>query len=265
MPKVSVILPCYNGVHRIPKADKKVLAELPARRKARWPNFPRVSVIVCTRDRTRDLARLLLTLLNQSYTPIEIIIVDGSTGGSTQQVVNLFDPKFVSVTCRLRYVKESAGSLPAARNLGVTHSVGDFILFVDDDTLLDRNVVSALVTFLKNNPDAQIVSPQKLQSTNNVHKNKLARKVANALSKALMLTYQKENKMEVRRSGTCVFPSHLTKIISAQRLRGCCFCSRREVFNDFHFDANLKRWGYLEDLDFFYRVHRKNPEALYAI
>jgi len=227
-------------------------------------NLPRVSVIVPTRDRPRDLADLLLTIINQTYPPLEVIIVDDSPGDSAKQVVDSFSSKFKFINCRLKYVKGSGDGLPAARNLGVKLSNGDAILFLDDDTLLGRNVIGALATFLRDDPVALGVQPKILSSTREFSSG-LKEKFENAVYKVLMLTYREENRQAVRRSGADVFAYNLTKVISAERLSGCCFCLKREVFKSLKFDENLKRWGFMEDLDFSYRVYKKNPQALYLI
>jgi len=228
-------------------------------------NLPRVSVIVPTRDRPRDLADLLLTIINQTYPPLEVIIVDDSPRGSAKQVVDSFSSKFKFINCRLKYVKGSGDGLPAARNLGVKLSSGDAILFLDDDTLLGRNVISAVANFLRDNPGAIGVQPKILPSANNSDSYVLTKKCENAIYKGLMLSYHEENSLRVRRSGMSVFPNSLTKTIPAQRLSGCCCCYRREIFNKLRFDTNLKRWGFMEDLDFSYRIYRCNPRSLYAI
>ena len=227
-------------------------------------NLLRVSVIVPTRDRPRDLADLLLTIINQTYPPLEVIIVDDSPGGSAKQVVDSFSSKFKFINCRLKYVKGSGDGLPAARNLGVKLSNGDAILFLDDDTLLGRNVIGALATFLRDNPVAVGVQPNIFSLTKNRSKGELAEKFENAVYKALMLAYREKNNLTIRRSGASVFPNNLTKVISVQRLSGCC-CYRHEVFSELSFDTNLKRWGFMEDLDFSYRVYKKYPGHLYAI
>lgn len=227
-------------------------------------NLPKVSVVIPTRDRPKDLAELLSTLFNQIYPPLEIIIVDDSPVGSAKQVVNSFSSKFNSIRYELRYVEGSSNGLPAARNLGVKLSTGDVILFLDDDTLLDRNVISTLAAFFKNTPSALGVQPRILLSTSHLSNRRLVGKFKNAVNKVLLLTYYEKNKLRVRRSGASVFPNPLTKVISAQRLSGCC-CYRREVFSALSFDTNLKRWGFMEDLDFSYRIYKKNPSSLYVV
>lgn len=224
----------------------------------------KISVIVCTRDRPKDLEELLSTILKQSYPPNEVIIVDDSRVSSAKQVAQSFRSKFQLISCQLKYVKGSSDGLSAARNLGVKICEGDAVFFLDDDTLLDRNTLSTLVIFLRDNPVAMGVQPKIVFSTENLGNSELAKKLENVLYKVLMLSYCEKNKLAVRRSGASVLPNDLTKVVSAQRLSGCC-CYRREVLNKSSFDTNLKRWSFMEDLDFSYRVYLKNPRALYTI
>jgi GT2 family glycosyltransferase len=225
----------------------------------------RVSIIVPTRNRPNDLGELLQTTLNQNYPSLEVIIIDDSHIESAKQIFDSYSPKFESANYKLKYVRGSGDGLPSARNLGVELSEGDAILFVDDDTLLDRNVIGALVTFLQDNPVAVGIQPKIVPSTGSRDDYRLAKKFENIIYKVLMLTYSEENKQTVRRSGMDVFPSEVTKVIPAQRLSGCCSCYRREVVTVLSFDTNLKRWAFMEDLDFSYRVYKKNPGFLYVI
>jgi GT2 family glycosyltransferase len=226
--------------------------------------LPTVSVVIPTRDRSTDLSDLLSSILNQDYLPVETIVVDDSLLNTTEQVVASFVSKFESVNCRLKYLKGNDG-LTAARNLGVKFSEGDSVLFLDDDTLLDRNVISVLASFLNDNPKVLGVQPNIVSNNTDVLKGGISKKFGNALYKALMVIYYEKNKLSVRRSGMSIFPNDLTTVVIAQRFSGCCCCYRREVFTNFSFDTNLKRWGSKEDLDFSYRVSKKNPESLYVI
>ena len=227
-------------------------------------NSLKVSIIIPTRDRPKDLAELLLTVLDQDYPPLEVIIVDDSDECTAKQVADLFKSNFKRIDCRFKYVKGSSDGLPAARNIGVKVSRGDAILFLDDDTLLDKNTVRELATFLENNPKALGVQPKILSSTLNMRKDGLPVTFENSVYKALMLTYRAKNKQAVRRSGMSIFPNDLTEAINVQRLSGCC-CIKREVFKSLKFDENLKRWGFMEDLDFSYRLYKKYPQSLYAV
>jgi len=229
------------------------------------PKPDRISVIVPTRDRPSDLADLLLTILDQGCLPFEVIIVDDSPAVTARRVVDSFMSRFESHNSTLKYVKGSGDGLTAARNLGVEISEGDAILFLDDDTLLDPNIVSSLTTFLRDNPIAIGVQPNIVSLTEDCDDLSLAKKLQNAIYKVFLLEYYEKNKLTVRRSGATVFPSVLTRVISTQRLSGCCCCYKLEVFSELRFDTNLKRWGPGEDLDFSYRVFKMHPRSLYAV
>lgn len=222
-----------------------------------------VSVIIPTRDRPKDLAELLLTILYQSFSRFEVIIVDDSPMHSAKQLVDSFSSRFNSIS-KLNYIEGDGEGLPAARNLGIKNSKGDYILFLDDDTLLDRDTISTLAAFHRDNPLVLGVQPKIFSSSKNPGNGRLVKMFENALHKVLMLSYLEENKLAVRRSGASVFPNNLTKVISTQRLSGCC-CYRREIFNELSFDTNLKRGGYMEDLDFSYRIYLRKPKSLYII
>jgi GT2 family glycosyltransferase len=224
----------------------------------------RISVVIPTKDRSNDLADLMKTILDQTRIPFQTIIVDGSQGRSAKQVTFSFREKFESRGCELVYVSGGFDGLTAARNLGVEFCKGDAILFLDDDTLLERDVILDLSRFLTGNVAASGVEPS-ITIDKILLANKLASgKVWNILAKILMLSYSERNRCGVRRSMESVLPSSLTRPILAQRLRGVV-CYRASVFKKHTFDTNLKRWAYGEDLDFSYRVQRSNPNSLYAI
>lgn len=227
-------------------------------------SLPQVSVVVPTRNRPGDLDDLLQCLYSQRRTPFQLIIVDGSSMGSAKIVVESFRQTFRSKGCRLSYVRGGYDGGPTARNLGVRYAKGDAVLFLDDDTLPDAGVIDAIVKFLQNNPSA-LGAQARIARSGRYRSHGFAQRLWNAMSEALMLTYEEKNRMDIRRSVVCITPSPLTKVISAQALFGCASCYRRIVFERFSFDTNLKRWGYLDDVDFSYRVHVAYPGSLYVI
>lgn len=228
--------------------------------------LPRISIVIATRDRSKDLAELLISLLNQNYAPFETIIVDDSSSYLTKEIIASFDSMFEKIHCSLKYFKGRDNGLPAARNLGVENTEGDVILFLDDDTLLGRSIVRSLAVFFRDNSIALGVQPKRIYLSDNKSKNEVSIKnLRNAIRKALMLNYYEKNKFQARISGYGINPYPLTKVISTQILYGSSFSFRREVFNEFSFDSNLRRWAFMEDLDFSYRVYKKYPRSIYAI
>jgi len=231
---------------------------------AQEKSLPKISVIIPTRDRPKDLAEVLLSILNQEYLPHEVIIVDGSPRKTAKSVYEAYVQKFEKANSKLKYIEEGGIGLTTGRNLGIRAAEGDAVLFLDDDVVLEKDTILTLAKFLKENPKALGIQPRIITTKEKTGK-KLSERIINAVRKTLMLSYREENKLAVRRSGASIYPYPHTKTIQAQRLSGCCSCFRKEVFKTMKFDTKLKRWSYMEDLDFSYRLHKRNPGTLYAI
>ena len=225
--------------------------------------LPSISVVIPTRDRLEDLSSLLRTLLHQVYPPKEVIIVDDSPSRSAREMGLFFYPQFISIGCSLKLVASSAEGLTRARNLGIKASQSDAVFFTDDDTELSPEVLLIVATFFKETPAALGIQP-KIVTTEPFKGRSIIENLTNALYKVFMQNYFKKDTLTVQRSGFSVFPIEITRVFSAKRLSGSC-CYRREVFSEINFDINLKRWGFMEDLDFSYRLYKKHPESLFVI
>jgi len=221
-----------------------------------------ISVIVPTKDRPRTLASLLSSILEQDRTPDETIVVDDSVSGETKQLVENLREKFRARQSSIIYVTGRKEGLPAARNLGINLSRGQILIFLDDDIIMARNVISILSTFLMNNIQAKGASPRvkNIASSSTPH-----RSLVNAFRKAFGLDYLVPNKLGATQVGTSIFPSIVTTRITAARLFGCCFAFRRDVFKSRGFDTKMKGYAYGEDFEFSYWVNLTYPMSLFVL
>ncbi len=91
-------------------------------------NKPVVSVIIPTYNRAHLIGRAIRSVLNQTYTDFELIVVDDASADNTEEVVkNIKDP-------RIRYIQHKINKGGAAtRNTGIKASKGKFIAFQDSD------------------------------------------------------------------------------------------------------------------------------------
>jgi len=92
------------------------------------PDAPLVSVVIPTCNRAALVRRAIESVMRQSYTNLEIIVVDdASSDGTGEMVRSLADP-------RIRYLRhEERRGGSAARNTGIRAATGEFIAFLDDD------------------------------------------------------------------------------------------------------------------------------------
>lgn len=98
---------------------------------------PSVSVAVCTRDRSDDLAVCLKSLQELDYPALELIVVDNaSSTDATARLVRQFPG--------VRYIREPRPGLDWARNRAIAAARGEIIAFTDDDVVVDAGWVRAL-------------------------------------------------------------------------------------------------------------------------
>jgi GT2 family glycosyltransferase len=114
----------------------------------KWSNIPNsrikimvgltVSVIICTYNRGRYLARCLDSIKKQTYPNYEIIIVNGPSNDDTEMVLQRYD--------NVKTIRQKTmNGLSFARNLGIVASKGDIIAFIDDDAVADKDWIRFLV------------------------------------------------------------------------------------------------------------------------
>lgn len=113
-------------------------------------NFDKVSIIIPVYNVVSYLEKCISSIIVQSYSNIEIVIVDdGSTDGSS----SICD-EYASKDSRIRVIHKNNGGVVAARRDGLKISTGRFVTFVDGDDYLGVNYVSNLYEgIIKSNAD----------------------------------------------------------------------------------------------------------------
>lgn len=104
--------------------------------------FPKVSIVVPTYNRKKDVIDCLQSVVDNKYPNMEVIVVtNGCKDGSAESIRNLF-PDF-----KLIDVEEGLGSAKAT-NLGIKNisNDADYLFLLDDDTVLKKNVISEMVS-----------------------------------------------------------------------------------------------------------------------
>ncbi len=115
---------------------------------------PSVSVIVCTRNRERELSQCLDALRAQQYPRFEIVVVDNTEG--SPGVAELVDGFDASIPVRL--VVEPEAGLSRARNRGASVSRGAVVAYIDDDARPAGQWVTELAVGYTENPETASVN-----------------------------------------------------------------------------------------------------------
>ncbi len=102
---------------------------------------PLVSVIIPVYNASAYIAETLQSCINQSYTAIEIIVVnDGSVDTSEEIIRSLADEDY-----RIHYFFQQNSGSCFARNFGLQKARGEFVFFLDSDDLIDFSCIEKLI------------------------------------------------------------------------------------------------------------------------
>lgn len=100
---------------------------------------PLVSVIIPTRDREEILGECLARLLEQTGPSFEVIVVDSSSTGATQEILDRFP-----IVRNIR-LGDRPWSMVLGRNVGLSHARGEIVAYIDDDCIVRPGWLAALV------------------------------------------------------------------------------------------------------------------------
>lgn len=103
--------------------------------------MPRFSIIVPVYNTAEYLPQCIDSVLSQSFRDFEVILIDD---GSTDHSGAICD-QYAAADERVKVCHQANGGASRARNLGLAHATGEFVLFLDsDDYYLSANMLAAL-------------------------------------------------------------------------------------------------------------------------
>ena len=220
-----------DGTPRVQKAE-------PRARDAASPS-PTISVVVCTRDRARQLSACLHHLAQARSAcghASEIVVVDNGSRDDTRDVVSAH-----AESLPIRYLLEATPGLSIARNRGIAATRGALVAFTDDDCNVDRDWMQAIVDAFASRPQLSILGG-------------MVSPAADSDRTVSLRTH-----------------AEVKDVVSADAIlatmSGCNMAFRREVFGRIGcFDPAFgkgRRIGSAEDLDLMYRALRRGLSIFY--
>lgn len=111
---------------------------------------PLISVIIPTYNYAKFLPKAIDSVLQQTYTNVEIIIIDDGSTDGTNDVI----PSHASI----KYFYQENKGLSAARNAGIDRSQGMYLVFLDADDWLEKEGLAINYQLLKQHAELAFVS-----------------------------------------------------------------------------------------------------------
>lgn len=103
---------------------------------------PVISIIIPIYNAEKYLHRCINSVLNQTFSDFEVILVDDGSSDSSSLICS----EYVKKDNRIRAFHKENGGVSSARNVGLDNIIGQYVIFVDSDDVLKINALELYVT-----------------------------------------------------------------------------------------------------------------------
>lgn len=129
----------------------------------------KLSIIIPVYQTQDTIDRCIESILQQSFTDYEIILVDD---GSDYECSQLCD-KYPQKDRRITTIHKENGGLSDARNTGIKHSKGEYITFIDSDDAIQNDTLQALMDEINKYPETDVLEYPIMERIGHSHKEQL--------------------------------------------------------------------------------------------
>ena len=105
----------------------------------------KISVIVPVYNSEKYIGKCIESVLNQTYTDWELILINDGSTDSSSKIIDTFKDS------RIKNIFQNNSGPGIARNNGITCASGDFLVFLDSDDYIDKDYFQLLVPYAKEN------------------------------------------------------------------------------------------------------------------
>ncbi|NFO13453.1 glycosyltransferase [Clostridium botulinum] len=123
-----------------------------------------ISVVIPIYNVERYLEKCLESVVSQNFDSYQVILVNDGSTDSSEKIAK----KFVKKYKRFKIVNKTNAGLGAARNTGLQHCSGKYVVFIDSDDYIEKDYLYTLYNSVKpNNSDMAICSFEKIFENKN--------------------------------------------------------------------------------------------------
>ena len=112
-----------------------------------------VSIIVPCFNMEEFLEETLNSVLSQTYSKWECIIINDGSSDNTESIAK----EFCNQNKRFKYIKQENQGVSSARNNGIKHAKGEYILPLDGDDIIDKTYIQKAESFISEHPETKLV------------------------------------------------------------------------------------------------------------
>jgi len=108
-----------------------------------------ISIIIPVYNVEQYLAECLNSIINQSYTDYEIILINDGSTDMSGKICDAFSKTYANIIT----IHQNNVGVGAARNVGIENAKGDYLYFLDSDDYISNNFFEKVTEYLDENPD----------------------------------------------------------------------------------------------------------------
>lgn len=196
----------------------------------------KISVIIPAYNAEKTVERCVLSVLNQTYSNLEIIIIDDGSTDNTLEIIN----QLCSKDSRINVFSVENRGVSNARNIGLNKSTGDYIAFIDADDYIDVDMYKTLHEIVvSNNADVSHCGYKNIVNNN---------AKCSFDNNGDVFIHTGEEVIDLMLTGTLISTGIWNKLY------------KRELFDDIKFDEKIR---FNEDLLINFFVFKKVDKAVY--
>ena len=114
----------------------------------------KITIIVSIYNGEMYLSECIESIINQTYKNLEIILVNDGSNDNSKRIIEYYE----QLDSRILFINKSNTGVSDSRNIGLLHSTGEFVTFVDQDDFLDEKYIEYLYELIiKTGADISII------------------------------------------------------------------------------------------------------------
>lgn len=210
----------------------------------------KISVIIPIYNVERYIEQCLVSILEQSYRNLEIILVNDGTKDNSMKVIEKYLSDF-----RIKIVNKENGGLSSARNAGLDIATGEYISFVDSDDWIEKDLYKTLYNNIENE---DIILFEYLSVSDIQKLEKLELRKRKYLKKQKEIIGKEEEIFFKKVSWSCWTKLYRREFIEKNRFRfieGIIYEDINWEIETIYFAKEIK---YIPFLGYYYRTSRKD-------
>ncbi len=178
-----------------------------------------VSIIIPVYNRANIVSRTLKTVLDQTYRPLQVILVDNFSTDDTMVVLNQFKIENNAPDFEVIVTQEKHQTASAARNRGMQFATGEYMMFFDSDDIMDRRLVQKYVSAFQSSPRRVDIVIARRNHVNEIGE------------KTLMPIFKKD-----------IIANHILHSVLATQ----AFCARHDFIKKIEWNNSVSHWNDFE-------------------